>query len=84
MQIKDRNSGIDTWKMWTKSSNITLGTVFRIIVIRYCKNVQCPENIVDLEATRFRKKPAGGTRYLTDLKHLYQFNAWLAILILII
>lgn len=60
-----------------KSSNTMRGTILANFV-KYCnKNASTTtKNIVDLEKTRNRKKPPGGTRYLIDEKLMYLFNAW--------
>lgn len=64
--------GIGYSKMWMKSLNITLGTVFKKCV-RFKNGKRFG---TDLEATRYRKKPPGGSRFLSDPKQLYLFNAW--------
>ncbi|CAD0201356.1 unnamed protein product [Chrysodeixis includens] len=61
--------------MLTKFLNITRGTVFTSF-FRFNKS-QCGDtNVLELEITRHRKKPAGGGRYLKNSEHVYLFNAW--------
>ncbi|KOB77727.1 Methyltransferase-like protein, partial [Operophtera brumata] len=63
----DHSLATDSWRMLTKSSSITRGIVFKTFR-RYCKSFRCYNEVTrsDLERTRHRKKPAGGSRYLTD------------------
>lgn len=61
--------------MLRKFSSITRGTVY-ISIVRYCKKSQVDKTLLDLEKTRYRKKPAGGSRHLNDPKNIYLFNAW--------
>lgn len=52
------------------------GTVYTIFV-RHCKKINRFErNLEELEKTRYRKKPPGGSRYLTDENDVFLFNAW--------
>lgn len=51
------------------------GTVFTMFM--KFKRADCHDkSILDLEKTRYRKKPRGGSRYLLDPKQIYNFNAW--------
>ncbi|XP_075977887.1 methyltransferase-like protein isoform X1 [Anticarsia gemmatalis] len=61
--------------MLRKFLNITRGTVFTSF-IRSCKNSRRDDKLLELEKTRYRKKPAGGGRHLNDTKHIFLFNAW--------
>ncbi|XP_028171137.1 methyltransferase-like protein isoform X1 [Ostrinia furnacalis] len=63
--------------MLTRSSNITRGIVSSLL--RHCSRSSCADNAtikLDLEKTRHRKKPPGGSRFLEDKNNLYLFNAW--------
>lgn len=53
-----------------------LGTLHFIIRNYSKKNKHINIVNVDLEITRSRKKPQGGSRYLKDKKQVYLFNAW--------
>lgn len=62
--------------MWTRSSSITLGTIF-YLTVRFSKNFNdCEKLLHKLEKTRYRKKPSGSGRLLLDQKYVYLFNAW--------
>ncbi|XP_053609176.1 tRNA N(3)-methylcytidine methyltransferase Mettl2 isoform X4 [Plodia interpunctella] len=63
--------------MLMKSSNIMRGIVFTTYNRKFFKKSNfCREYCEYLEKTRYRKKPAGGSRYLADKKNVYLFNAW--------
>ncbi|XP_059048528.1 tRNA N(3)-methylcytidine methyltransferase Mettl2 [Achroia grisella] len=63
--------------MLTKSSSITRGIIVATIIRNYYKIPKpITENLQELEETRHRKKPIGGSRYLKDKNHVYMFNSW--------
>lgn len=53
-----------------------LGTL-HFMIRNYSKIIKNNNIIsVNLEKTRYRKKPQGGSRFLKDKKEVYLFNAW--------
>lgn len=73
----DHSLATDSWRMLTKSSSITRGTVFKKILTDFLRfRTSGDVKIPDLEITRHRKKPVGGSRYLKDKTQLFLFNAW--------
>lgn len=60
-----------------KSLNTTRGILFTLV--KHCSTLKCTKTVknnAELEKTRHRKKPVGGTRYLTNENNVYLFNAW--------
>ncbi|KAL4713985.1 hypothetical protein ACJJTC_005616 [Scirpophaga incertulas] len=72
--IRGHNLETVYYRMLTKSSSITRGTV--LIICRYCSNINSSKLTEILEKTRYRKKPPGGSRYLPEPNKVFHFNAW--------